>query len=78
MDKEVVKSKKFRKRNPNMNPNKTCFYVGQTANDPDIRFKQHKEGYKSNSFVRKYGLSLRRRKYKRYNPIETLACKVDL
>ncbi len=54
-----------------MNPNKACFYVGQTANDPDIRFKQHKEDYKSNSFVRRYGLSLRRRKCRRYNPIET-------
>jgi predicted GIY-YIG superfamily endonuclease len=71
LDKEVIKSKKFKKRNPNMNPNKACFYVGQTANDPNIRFKQHKNGYKSNSFVRKYGLSLQRRRYKRYNPIES-------
>jgi hypothetical protein len=71
LDKKVVKSKKFRERNPYMNPNKTCFYVGQTAHDPDLRFKQHKEGYKSNSFVRKYGLFLRRRIYKKYNPIET-------
>ncbi len=71
MDRRVIKSKKFRDRNPNMNPNKPLFYVGQTANDPDIRFKQHKEGYKSNNFVRKYGLTLRRRKYKKYNPIGT-------
>ena len=71
LDKEVIKSKKFRIRNPNLNPHKSCFYVGQTANDPEIRFKQHKEGYKSNSFVRRYGISLRRRKYRKYNPIET-------
>jgi hypothetical protein len=45
--------------------------VGQTCRDPDTRFKQHKDGYKSNSFVRKYGLWLRRRKYKRFNPIDT-------
>jgi hypothetical protein len=71
LDKDVIKSKKFRNRNPNMNPYKSCFYVGQTANNPDIRFKQHKEGYKSNSYVKRYGLRLIRRKYNRYNPIET-------
>jgi len=54
-----------------MNPRKVCFYVGQTAHNPEVRFKQHKEGYKSNSFVRKYGLYLQKRKYKKYNPIET-------
>lgn len=71
MDKEVINSKKFKKLNPNINPKKVCFYVGQTAHEPEIRFKQHKMGYKSNNFVRKYGLYLRKRKYKKYNPIET-------
>jgi hypothetical protein len=54
-----------------MKPKKACFYVGQTAHDPDVRFKQHKDGYKSNIFVRKYGLSLQKSKYKKYNPIKT-------
>lgn len=71
LDKEVMNSRKFRERNPNMNPKKVCFYVGQSSHEPDIRFRQHKDGYKSNSFVRKYGLWLRPRKYKKYNPIET-------
>ena len=71
LDKEVLKSRKFRERNPNLNPHRSCFYVGQTAHDPEVRFKQHKEGYKSNSFVRKYGLYLQKRKYKKYNPIQT-------
>ena len=71
LDKEVLKSKKFIVRNPNVNPKKACFYVGQSAHEPEIRFRQHKEGYKSNSFVRKYGLWLRPRKYRKYNPIKT-------
>lgn len=71
LDKKVLKSKRFKKHNPNLNPDKPCFYVGQTCRDPDTRFKQHKDGYKSNSFVRKYGLWLRRGKYKKFNPIDT-------
>lgn len=71
LDKEVLKSKKFRVRNPDLNPKKACFYVGQSAHEPIIRFNQHKEGYKSNSFVRRYGLTLRTRKYKKFNPIQT-------
>lgn len=71
LDKEVIKSKKFMKNNPNIKPRKACFYVGQSAHEPDIRFKQHKDGYKSNIFVKKYGLSLKPRKYKKYNPIKT-------
>jgi len=71
LDKEVLKSRKFRDHNPNMNPRKACFYVGQTCRNPELRFKQHKGGFKSNNFAKKYGLCLRKRKYKRYNPIKT-------
>ena len=71
LDKEVLKSKKFRIRNPNINPKKACFYVGQSARIPEIRFNQHKEGYKSNNYVRRYGLWLKQKKYKKYNPIKT-------
>ena len=71
LGKEALKSRKFRERNPGMNPKKACFYVGQSVHEPDIRFKQHKDGYKSNSYVRRYGLWLRPRKYKKYNPIKT-------
>ncbi len=71
LDKEVLKSKKFRERNPNLNPRRACFYVGQTTHDPVTRFKQHKQGYKSNSFVKRYGIRLAWRKFQRYNPIKT-------
>jgi predicted GIY-YIG superfamily endonuclease len=71
LDKEVLKSKKFRDRNPYLNPRRTCFYVGQTTHDPGKRFTQHKMGYKSNSFVKRYGTKLVWRKFKKYNPIRT-------
>ncbi len=71
LDKEVLKSKKFRERNPNLNLRRACYYIGQTSHDPNIRFQQHKAGYKSNSFVKKYGIRLVYRKFKKYNPVKT-------
>lgn len=70
LDKEVLTSKKFRDRNPHLNPRKACYYVGQTTHDPITRFKQHKAGYKANRFARKYGIELKTRKFKKYNPID--------
>lgn len=69
LDKKVLKSRKFRKKNPHMNPKLACYYVGQTYHDPEIRFKQHKDGYKANRFVKKYGFRLKRKKFRKYNPI---------
>jgi len=70
LDKKVLKSKKFQERNPQINPRKACYYVGQTSHEPTIRFQQHKSDYKANRFVKKYGLRLVPRKFKKYNPIE--------
>ncbi len=70
LDKEVLISKKFREKNPHINPKLACYYVGQTTHDPDTRFKQHKAGYKANRFVKRYGLKLIPRKFKKYNPIQ--------
>lgn len=33
-------------------------YVGQTALDPDLRFDQHKNGYKASRAVRRFGVKL--------------------
>lgn len=33
-------------------------YVGQTGRDPDIRFDQHKAGYKASGAVRRFGVRL--------------------
>jgi hypothetical protein len=33
-------------------------YVGQTSRDPDLRFDQHKAGYKASGPVRRFGVRL--------------------
>ena len=57
LDKEVGKIKKFRIKNLNTLW-KSMFLCWSTARAPLLRFKQHKEGHKSNSFVKKFGLNL--------------------
>ncbi len=63
--------KKIRKENPKYFMNNPCVYVGQSSRKPDVRFEQHKEGYKSNRYAKKFGLKLRPDLYKKYNPIPT-------
>ena len=55
---EVLQSKKFRDANPLYLAGSDCYYIGMTAKDPKIRFEQHKTGYKSNRYARKYGVEL--------------------
>ena len=69
LDKQVGKLKKFRKQNPKFIFGNRCFYVGQSAKAPMLRFKQHKEGYKSNNYAKVYGIRLRPELYEKYNPI---------
>jgi predicted GIY-YIG superfamily endonuclease len=69
LDKSVLSSKKFREKNPRLKPRLACYYVGQTTHDPETRFDQHKTGYKANRFVKKYGIRLVPRKFRKYNPI---------
>jgi hypothetical protein len=33
-------------------------YVGQTSRDPDLRFDQHKTGYKASRYVNRFGVRL--------------------
>ena len=67
----VLKSRKFRRRNPDMIPGFPCFYVGQSCHPPETRFWQHKKGYKGNRFVKEFVLGLCQGLYESYNPIET-------
>ena len=71
LEKSVGKSIKFRKQSPNFIFGNRCFYVGQSAKPPEVRFRQHKEGYKSNTFARRFGLNLVPEFYEKYNPIPT-------
>ncbi len=71
LDQAVLQSRKFKRNNPNMNPDLPCYYVGQSFQNPEIRFWQHKKGYKSNRFAKQYGLGLCPRLYEKFNPIST-------
>jgi len=71
LDKQVGKLVKFRKQSPHFLLGNRCFYVGQSAKKPSIRFKQHKEGYKSNTYARRFGMRLVPEFYEKYNPIPT-------
>ncbi len=42
-------------------PRRACrwgLYVGETSRDPDLRFDQHKAGYKASRWVNRFGVRL--------------------
>jgi hypothetical protein len=69
LSKDVLYERKFVKCNPNYDPDKPCVYVGMTGQSPDVRFDKHKAGFKSNRYVKKYGLRLMPELYECYNPM---------
>ncbi len=71
LDKKAGKISKFRKQSPKFLLGNRCFYVGQSAKKPSIRFRQHKDGYKSNTYAKRFGIKLVPEFYEKYNPIPT-------
>jgi len=71
LDDSVTHSRKFRRLNPDLNLEFPCFYVGQSVHNPEVRFWQHKNGYKSNYFAKEFGLGLCPQFYEGLNPIKT-------
>ena len=71
LDSKVADLRKFRAKNPKYIKGNGCVYVGQSVKKPEIRFEQHKEGYKSNKYAKYYGIRLRHDYYEKYNPIPT-------
>ncbi len=69
LDAAVWNESKFRKANPGRDGGCVCYYVGMTGLSPEERFENHKEGYKSNLYARKYGLRLCPLLYEEYNPL---------
>ena len=59
LDPKVADLRKFRAKNPKYIKGNGCVYVGQSSKKPEVRFQQHKEGYKSNKYARYYGVKLR-------------------
>lgn len=45
-------------------------YVGQTSRDPDLRFDQHKAGYKASGPVRRFGVRLLPSLVEHLNPMQ--------
>jgi len=58
LDPEVLSSQPFREANPNYSEGMPCVYVGMTIHQPGDRFMQHKTGYRSSRYPRKYGIEL--------------------
>ena len=71
LDPVVADLRIFRTKNPKYIKGNYCVYVGQSTRKPSLRFEQHKEGYKSNKYAKRYGLKLRPDLYEKYNPIPT-------
>jgi hypothetical protein len=46
-------------------------YVGSSSRDPELRFEQHRRGYKSARIVRRWGLRLRPDLYDDLDPLRT-------
>ena len=44
-------------------------YVGETSRDPDLRFDQHKSGYKASGPVRRFGVRLLPELVEHLNPM---------
>ena len=52
---------------PRDNPDFPSVYVGQTGKRPDDRFIEHKSGYKSSKYPKKYGVKLLPELYEKIN-----------
>jgi hypothetical protein len=68
LDKEILKIKKFKAKNPDYIEGKPCVYVGQSVHEPKVRFNQHLDGYKANRYAKKFGNYLRKKNTGVKNP----------
>ena len=66
---DVLKRRRFAAANPERRADKPCVYVGLTGIAPEVRFQQHRDGYKACRLVREFGVRLRPRLYAKYNPM---------
>ena len=55
---EVLDSREFRDANPAYVEGMPCVYVGLSIHDPGDRYEQHKAGYRSSKFPRRFGVEL--------------------
>jgi hypothetical protein len=69
LDPAAARLRAVRVANPNRDPKKPCVYVGMTGLTPDERMANHKQGIKSASVVKRYGLHLMPELYAHLNPM---------
>jgi len=69
LNKSVLRERRFIAENPGYIEGKPCVYVGMTWRTPEIRFDQHKRGYKASRIAKKYGIRLKPRLYQCHNPM---------
>lgn len=69
LDRRVMNHRPFVDQNPNLAPDTVCLYVGMTGVAPEERFANHKDGYKANSYVQRYGVRLVPELYAHLNPM---------
>ena len=55
---DVLARREFRLANPDYIEGMPCVYVGITIHNPGDRYQQHKSGYKSSKYPKKYGVEL--------------------
>ena len=70
--KSVLDDRRFMERNPDYQPGKPCVYVGETAHDPEKRFRQHKCGDSEAPIANRYGRCLMKEEYEHLNPVPAL------
>ena len=54
----VLACREFRDANPNYVEGMPCVYVGLTVHEPGDRYEQHKTGYRSSKYPRRFGVEL--------------------
>ena len=73
LDPEVRTRKRFMAKNPDARADKPSVYVGMTGKTAEVRFQEHKEGYKANKYAQELGIKLRPRLYANYGNMATRA-----
>ena len=66
---DVLRDRRFRRRNPGYVEGKPCVYVGMTGLAVAERFKNHKRGHKGNAFVLRFGTRLLPELFAHLNPM---------
>ena len=73
--KTVLNDRRFVAMNSHYSGSRLCLYVGLSAQDPEVRFKQHLDGIHSSRIVRKFGKRVFLKKCKRITSLHETALR---